>query len=51
MNKVSPFPALTASFLLIFINILIAFEVTLLTNPGNLSLAKGKARFVTTFFT
>ena len=35
MNKVNPFPALTALFPLIFIsNLFIAFEVRLLTNAG-----------------
>ena len=41
INKVNPFPALTAPFSLIFLsNLFIAFEVQLLTNPGKLSLAK-----------
>ena len=49
MNKVNPFPVLTAPFPLIFLsNLFIAFEAKLLTNPGKLSLAKGIARF---FFT
>ena len=47
INKVNLFPALTAPFSLIFLsNLLIAFEVKLLTNPGNSSLAKGIAMFV-----
>ena len=37
------FPALAARFRLIFYsNLFIAFEVKFLTNPGILSLAKGK---------
>ena len=49
-NKVSPFPALTAAFPLIFLpNLLIAFQAKLLTNCGRLSLAKGIARSVNTF--
>ena len=51
INKVNPFPALTAPFPLIFLsNLLVAFEVKLLTNPGKLSLAKGIAIFVSVFF-
>ena len=51
INKVNPFPALTAPFLLIFLsNLFIAFELQLLTNPGKLSLAKGKTIFVSVFF-
>ena len=50
-NKVNPFPALTAPFPLIFLpNLFIAFEVKLLTNPGNLSLGKGIAMFVSGLF-
>ena len=44
INKVNLFPTLRAPFPLIFLsNLFIAFEVTLLTNPGKLSLAKGIA--------
>ena len=47
----NPFPALTASFPLIFLsNLFIAFDVNLPNNPGKLSLAKGVATFVSTFF-
>ena len=48
INKVNPFPALTAPFPLIFLsNLFIAIEVKLLTNPG---IAKGIATFVCTFY-
>ena len=51
LNKVNPFPALTAPFPLIFLsNLFMALEVKLLTNPGKLSLAKGIAMFVGAFF-
>ena len=51
INKVNPFPALTAPFPLIFLSyLLIAFEVNLLTNPCKLSLAKGEAIFVSAFY-
>ena len=51
INKVNAFPALTAPFPLIFLsNLFITFEVKLLTNPGKLSLAKGKVIFVSVFF-
>ena len=51
INKVNPFPALTAPFPLIFLsNLFIALEVVLLTNPGKLFLAKGIATFVSAFF-
>ena len=51
INKVNPFPALTAPCPLIFLSCLfIAFEVKLLTNPGKSSLAKGIANFVSAFF-
>ena len=51
INKVNPFPALTAPFSLIFdSNLLIAFEVKLLTIPGKLFLTKGIATFVSAFF-
>ena len=51
MNKVNPFPALTAPFPLIFLsNLFIAFEVKLLANLGTLSLAKGSIIFVSAFF-
>ena len=44
INKVNPFPALTAPFPLIFLtNLSIAFEVKLLTNPRKLSLTEGIA--------
>ena len=50
MNKVNPFPVLTAPFQLIFLsNLFIAFEDKLLTNPGKISLAKG-VRTSTSFF-
>ena len=49
--KVNLFPALTAPFSLIFLsNLFIAFEIKLLTNPGNSSLAKGIAMFVSALF-
>ena len=52
INKVSPFPTLTAPSPLIFLsNLFILFEANLVTNPGKLSLAKGIARSATTFFT
>ena len=51
INKVNPFPALTAPFPHIFLsNLFIAFEVKLLTNPDKLSLANGLAIFVSAFF-
>ena len=51
INKVNPFPALTAPFPVIFLSSLfIEFEVKLLTNPGTLSLAKGIVIFVSAFF-
>ena len=51
ISKVNAFPAPTVPFPLIFLsNLLIAFEVKWLTNPGKLSLAKGIATFVITFF-
>ena len=51
VNKVNPIPALTAPFPLIFLsNLLIAFQVKLLTNQGKLSLAKGIAIFIVAFF-
>ena len=51
INKVNPFPALTASFPLIFLSdLFIALEVKLHTNPGKLSLAKGIAILVSAFF-
>ena len=50
-NKLKHFPALAALFPVIFLsNIIIAFEVRLLTNAGKLSLVKGIAMFVSTFF-
>ena len=46
INKVNFFPALTASFPLIFLSkLFIAFEVKLFIKPGKLSLAKGIAIF------
>ena len=51
INKVNPFPALTAPFSLIFLsNLFIAFEAKLLTNLGKLSVAKINARSVSAFF-
>ena len=51
INKINPFPALTAPFSLVFLsNLFIALEVKLLTNTGKLSLAKGKRMFVNAFF-
>ena len=51
INKPNPFPALTAPFPLIFLlNLYIAFEVKLLTNPGKLPLTKGIIIFVSDFF-
>ena len=51
INKVNPFPALTAPFPHIFLsNLFIAFEVKLLTNPSKLSLDKRTAIFVYAFF-
>ena len=51
INKVNPFPALTAPFPLIFLsNLFFVFKANLLTNPGKLSLAKGIATFVSAFF-
>ena len=39
------------SFSILFLpNLFISFEVTLLENPGNLSLAKGITTFVSAFF-
>ena len=51
INKVNHFISLTARFVLIFLsNLFSAFEANLLTNPGKLSLAKGRAIFVSAFF-
>ena len=53
INKVNPFPAVTAPFPLTFLsNLFIAFEVKLLTNQSKckLSLAKGLAVFVSAAF-
>ena len=51
INKVNPFPALTALFPLIFLSdLFIEFEVKLLTNPCKLSLAKGVPMFVRVSF-
>ena len=50
MNKVNT-SALTAPVQVIFLsNFFIGFEAKLLTNPGKLSLTKGIARSVITFF-
>ena len=54
ISKVNFFPALTTPFVRIilsnlFIVLEVALEALLLTNPGTLSLAKGKTRSVTTF--
>ena len=51
INKLNPFPALTAPFPIIFLSIfLIAFEVKLLTSPGNLFLANRIVSFLSVFF-
>ena len=51
INKVNPFPALTATFALIFLpNLFIVFQIKMLSNPGNLSLVKEIAIFVRAFF-
>ena len=51
INKVNPFPALTAPFPHIFLSSLfIGLEVKLLTNPDKLSLAKEIAIFASAFF-
>ena len=51
INKANPFPSLTALFSLIFLsNLFIAFEVKLLTTPGNLFLVKEIAVFANAFF-
>ena len=50
VNKVHPFPALTAPFPLTFLsNLFITFEVKFLTNPGKLFLGKGIVIFVKVF--
>ena len=49
-NKINPSPALIAPFPLIYFNLFIAFEVKLLNNPGEFSLAKEIAIFVSAFF-
>ena len=50
INKVNPFPTLTAPFPLIFhSNLFIAFEAKLIINPGELYLAIGIATFVSAF--
>ena len=42
MNKVNPYPALTAPLPLIFLsNLFIAFEAKFLTDAGKVSLTKG----------
>ena len=51
INKVTPFPALTAASPFIFLpNLFIAFEVKLLTNPGKLFLANRIVMFASAFF-
>ena len=51
INKVNPFPALKAPFLLIFLsNLFLVFEFKLFTNPGKWSLAKEIAIFVNPFY-
>ena len=51
INKVNPFPPLTAPFPPIFLsNVFVTLEVKLLTNPCKLSLAKGIAIFLSVFF-
>ena len=51
INKENVFPALAASFPLIFLlNLFIAFEVKFLTNPDKLSLAKGILIFLSFLF-
>ena len=50
INEVNPFPALTAPFPLIFLSdLLISFEVKLLTNSCKLSLAKSITAFACDF--
>ena len=50
-NNVNAFPALTDTFPIMFLsNLFIAVEVKLLAGPSELSLAKGIAMFVSTFF-
>ena len=50
INKVNPFPALTAPFPLIFLSrLFVASEVKLFTNPGKLSLTKRIAILVSNF--
>ena len=52
INKVSRFSALTTPFSLIVLsNLFIAFQAKLLADRGKLSLPKGIARSVITFFT
>ena len=52
INKVNSFPILAAPFLLIsFSNLFVRFKAKLITNVGTLSLAKGIARSIITFFT
>ena len=51
INKVNPFPALTAPFVFILLSdLFMALEVKLRINPGKLSLAKGIGTFVSAFF-
>ena len=51
INKVNPFAALTAPFLLIFLSTLfIQSEVKFLSNPDQLSPAKRIAIFLSAFF-
>ena len=50
INKVNPFPTLTAPFSLIFLsNLFIAIEVKLLPSPGKSSLSKIIATLFSTF--
>ena len=50
VNKVNPFPALTGPIPPIFLlNLFIAFEDTLLTNPGKSSLVKRITTFTSDF--
>ena len=50
VNKVNPFPAVAAPFLLAYLsNLFIVFEAKFLTNPRKLSVAKGIATFFSAF--
>ena len=50
INKVNPFPALTAPFVFILLSDFMALEVKLCINTGKLSLSKGIGTFVSAFF-